>query len=261
MTKRSLAGASGGNRVEVRGSDDADAAALHLLEEVAAAHVAHKEHHLHRLDVGAGGDHVHRDHDAGVEAVAELVNQYLRGSAGGAVGDLLAEVVALGELLPNDVDDIVRVAVVLGEDDGLGHVFAAWENLGVDAVAESLNDRADLVHRDHGPVKLTWGIGQIILQLLPADLAGEAVAPVHLVSRFDDAPVTGYLRLNAIDVVVDVDPVNHCLPVVVLHHQVLVEEAKDLLRGRGGQADEEGVEVVPAPAATGRRWSGGTRRR
>ena len=48
-----------------------DAAALHLLEEVAALDRAHEHHDLQRLDVGAGGDHVHGDDDARVVAVAE----------------------------------------------------------------------------------------------------------------------------------------------------------------------------------------------
>ena len=151
MTKRSLPSASGvrRHRVEVGARDGADAAPLHLLEEVAAADVAHEEHHLHRLDVGAGGDHVHGDHDARVEAVAELRDQVLGLGPRGAVGDLLAEIVALGEFLPHDIHDVVGVAVVLGEDDGLGHMLATWEYLGRYLVPEGLDDGANLVHRHH----------------------------------------------------------------------------------------------------------------
>ena len=98
---------------------------LHLLEEAAAAHVAHEEHHLYWLDVGAGGNHVNGDDDAGVIAVAEGGEQVFRPGPGGLVGDLLREVVALIEDQPGDADDVVGVAVVLGEDDGLGHVAAA----------------------------------------------------------------------------------------------------------------------------------------
>ena len=50
----------------------AGAAAFHLLEVVAAFHVAHEEQAFQRLDVGAGGDHVHGDGDARVVVVAEL---------------------------------------------------------------------------------------------------------------------------------------------------------------------------------------------
>src|SRR5260370_12757385 len=41
----------------------------------------------------------------------------------------------------------------------------------------------------------------------------------------------------------DVDLIGDGLLVVVLHDEILVEEAKGLLRGRGGEADEEGVEI------------------
>ena len=57
-------------------------------------------------------------------------------------------------------------------------------------------------------------------------------------------PACGDLGADAVDVVVDVDAVGHGLLVVVFHHQVLVEEAEGLLGGRGGEADEGGVEVL-----------------
>jgi hypothetical protein len=48
----------------------------------AALHVAHEEQALQRLDVGAGGDHVHGDGDARVVAVAEGLDQVLGLDAG-----------------------------------------------------------------------------------------------------------------------------------------------------------------------------------
>ncbi len=48
---------------------------------------------------------------------------------------------------------------------------------------------------------------------------------------------------DAVDVVADIDAVGHGLLVAVLHDEVLVEEAEGLLGGRGGEADEKGVEV------------------
>ena len=56
-------------------------------------------------------------------------------------------------------------------------------------------------------------------------------------------PCLGDLGADAVDVEVDVDAVGHGLLVGVFHHQVLVEEAEGLLGRRGGQADQEGVEV------------------
>ncbi len=58
------------------------AAALHLLEEIPAAHGAHEEDDFQRPDVGAGGDHVHGDGDARIVAVAERGKQVLRLDAG-----------------------------------------------------------------------------------------------------------------------------------------------------------------------------------
>jgi hypothetical protein len=52
-------------------ADHAHAAPFHLLEEAAALDGAEEHHGLERLDVGAGGDHVDRHHDARVVAVPE----------------------------------------------------------------------------------------------------------------------------------------------------------------------------------------------
>ena len=52
-----------------------------------------------------------------------------------------------------------------------------------------------------------------------------------------------WVRIS-VDVEVDVDAVGHRPLVVVLHDQVLLEEAERLLRRGGGQTDDEGVEVL-----------------
>jgi hypothetical protein len=82
----------------------------------------------------------------------------------------------------------------------------------------------------------------------------------HVVAGFDLAALLGDGGADAVDVVVDVDAVGHGLLVAVFHDQVLVEEAEGLLGGRGGEADEVGVEVLQHLRATGCRWSGGLRR-
>ena len=56
--------------------------------------------------------------------------------------------------------------------------------------------------------------------------------------------ILGDLGLDAIDVVADIDAVGDGLLVAVVLDQVAVEEADGLRRGRGGQADQEGIEVV-----------------
>ena len=77
--------------------------------------------------------------------------------------------------------DVVGVAVVLGEDDGLGHVLPAREYLRGHPVAKGLDDGANLILGNHVAVKLAGGIGQFLLQLLPADLPSSAVPPVYVV--------------------------------------------------------------------------------
>ena len=57
----------GHDALERIGVEYADAAALHLVEVARRLHVPREDQTLERLDVGAGGDHVHGDHDAGVE--------------------------------------------------------------------------------------------------------------------------------------------------------------------------------------------------
>ncbi len=45
-------------------------------------------------------------------------------------------------------------------------------------------------------------------------------------------------RADAVDIEIHVDAIGDGLLVVVLHDQVLIEEAEGLLGRRGGQADE-----------------------
>ena len=103
---------------EVVRHENAGAAALHLLEVVSGFDVAHEQQAFERLHVGAGGDHVHGDGDARVVIVAKGRQGGLR--VLGSVGDLAAELVAFAELLSDGLDDVVGVAVGLGEDQGLG---------------------------------------------------------------------------------------------------------------------------------------------
>ena len=136
------------------------------------------------------------------------------------------------------------MAVVLGEDQGLGHFRAAGEDLGEELVLEGADDGADLVGGDDVAVELVGVVGEVFVQLLPADAAGLPVALVDLEARPRPAtPCSVIVGADAVDVEVDVHAVGHGLLVVVLHDEVLVEEAEGLLGGRGGQADEEGVEV------------------
>ena len=224
--------------------DDAHAAALHLLEEGSRLHRAHEHDHFHRLDVGAGGDHVHRHGNARHGAGAELVDEVLGLRAGGAVGDLLGEVVALAELLAHDLDDVLGVRVVLCEDQRLRYPLAPREDLGEQLVAEGAHDGADLVRGDHVAVELIGVVCEVVVELLPALLARVALLDLHRVAGLDAGALLRDGGADAVDVVVDVHAVGHGHLVVVFHHQVLVEEPEGLLAGRGGEANEVSVEVL-----------------
>ena len=71
-----------------------------------------------------------------------------------AVGDLGGELVALAEHLPHDLDDVVGVGVVLGEDERLGDGAAAGKQFGEQLVLEGLDHGADLVLGHDVTVKL-----------------------------------------------------------------------------------------------------------
>ena len=204
-----LAPGVAGDDAQVVGADHPRPAPDHLLEEHARLDRAQEEQHLQRLDVGAGGDHVHGDGDARVVGVAELGDQLFGRLAADAVGDLLAEVVALAKLLADDVDDGLGVAVVFGEDQGLGHNRAAGEDLGEEAVAVGAHDGADLVGRHDLAVELAGGIVELVVELLPALLAGQPVAPGHPEAGLDGAALLRHPRADAIDLAVYVDAVGH----------------------------------------------------
>ena len=231
------------DRLQIVRRDDAHAAAFHLLEEGARFHRAHEQHAFERLDVGAGGDHVHGHDHARVVAVAKRGDQVFGLRAGGTVGDFLREVVALTELLAQDTHDVLGVAVVLGEHQRLRHFRTAGEDFRKQLVAEGAHDGADLVRCHHLAVELVRVVVEILVQLLPAHLARLAVAQVHIVAGLDLAARLGHLGADAIDVVVHVHAVGDRLFVAVFHHQVLVEKAEGLLRRRGGEADQVRVKI------------------
>ena len=121
----------------------AGTAALHLLEIVAAPHVAHEKQAFERPDIGSRGDHVYGHGDARVVIVSELGEDRFR-IFFGLVGDFLTELVALCEFLAHGLDDVVCVAVVLGENKRLRDFSAAGKYLRP-LVAKGADDSANLV--------------------------------------------------------------------------------------------------------------------
>ena len=109
---------------------------------------------------------------------------------------------------------------------------------------EGFDDGADLVRGDHVAVELVGIVGEVVVELFPSHLArvwrsrlSHVEAGVYLGASCGDGGA------DAVHVVVDVDAVGHGLLVAVFHDEVLIEEAEGLLVGRGGEADEEGIEV------------------
>ena len=161
----------------------------------------------------------------------------------GLVGDLFAEVVALAKDLAAEVDDVLGVGVVLGEDERLRHERAAGEQLGLHDVAVGAQDGADLVGHDDGAVEVGGRVIEIVGEdCLPGLARGFAAvvdeeALVHLAAGLVD------LGFDAIDVVADIHAIGDGAFMVVFGDAVLVEIGDGLRRGRGGEPDERGVEV------------------
>jgi hypothetical protein len=237
-----LAAGVGGDAGEV---DGAGAAAFHLLEVELGADVAQEEEALEGLDVGAGGDHVDGDGDAELGGGAEGFDDIL-GLPIGFVGDLFAEVVAFAEFFADEGDDVFGVPVGLGKDEGLGHpvAAAAGEEVGEEFFPEGSYHGADLVGDDDGAVELGFGDGFFLVLDGPAFLAGEAVALLVVEAGVEGGAAFGDLGLYLVDVVADVDAIGDGLDVWVFGDEVAVEEAEGGLGGSGGEADEEGVELV-----------------
>src|SRR5581483_11348557 len=123
--------------LEVRLGDDADTTALHLLEVVEAFHIAKEEHDLQRLNVRSGRNHIDRHDDPRIVAIAELLQTLFRPIS--AVGDLLREIVSAAELFAKNLKDVIRVTVVLGENQRFWNLRPAGEHLSEELVAKGLN--------------------------------------------------------------------------------------------------------------------------
>ena len=155
------------------------------------------------------------------------------------------------QLLAGDAHDVLGVAVVLGEDQRLGDVaqppvlvdLAVGEH-GGQVVADGPDDGADLVLGDDLLVEGLLVVGEVLVDLFEALVAGLAVAEGRPVAGLDRGAALADRGRESEHVEVDVHAVGHGLGEAVLHDQVLVEEPERLLAGGGGEPDEEGVEVL-----------------
>ena len=219
------------------------APAFHLFVIAATAHVAHEEQHFQRLDVGAGGDHVHGDGDTRVKVVAKT-GQNAVGVFFAAVGHLFAEGVALAVDFADDLDDVVGMAVGFGEDEGFWGLCAVGEDGCFHSRFHGHNHLADLAGVDHGAVQFFAVVGGVVFGFGPALFAGSAVAVVHPFFRVQLRAPGGDFGVDLIHVIADVDAIGDGLLVGVFGDDVLVEKAEGALIGGGREADERGVEVI-----------------
>ena len=141
----------------------------------------------------------------------------------GLVGDLFAEVVALAEDLAGEVDDVLGVGIVLGEDERLGHERAAREQLGLHDVAVGTQKGADLVGHDDGAVEVGGRVIEIVGEDGLARGAGRLAAVIDEEAFVHLAAGLGDLGFDAIDVVADVHAIGDGALVVVFGDAVLVE--------------------------------------
>ncbi len=149
------------------------------------------------------------------------------------------------------------MAVVLGEDEGLGNPGcveahglgaggAVGEDLSEEFFPEGFDDGAELIGDDDGAVELGFLEGFLGFLDLPALGPGEAVTLLVVMPGLDGDAFLGDFGFDAIDVVADVHAIGDGLDVRVFGDEVAVEEPEGGLAGSGGEADEEGVEVFDA---------------
>ena len=219
-----------GDRLQFVLVDDSDTTPLHLLEVDPALHGTHEHDDLDRLDVGTGRDHVHCDGNPRVEAVSEVLNEIRGLLTRHLIGDLLGEVVAATELFAHDLEDVFRVAVVLGEDEGLGHLATARKDIREEPVSERANDEPDLVPGDDLPVEIIRVVGDILVRPFPSDRSGLTVpnADHGLGTGLNGRALLGDVRADAVDLEVDVYAIGDRLLVAILHDEILVEKAEGL---------------------------------
>ena len=235
--------------LQIGGGEDASSPPLHLLEVGAAAGVAEEEEALQGLDIGAGGDHVHRHGNAELRGGTELLDEgfgfLVAAGLGivGLVGDLLGEVVPLPKDFADKMNGVLCMRVVFAEDECLRNHGASWKEFGEEGLLECLENRADLGLHHDGTVEILGRIGEILVESLPARGTGFFATPINIVSLLDLATLLGDFRPDAIDLVTDIHTIRHRSLVVVFHHEVLIEETDGLLGGSRGQSDEEGIKV------------------
>jgi hypothetical protein len=122
----------------------------------------------------------------------------------GLVRDLLGEVVGLAEHFADDGTVSSACDSSLQKTSVFGTHGAAGEEVGGEGFLVGLDDGADLRLHHHGAVELLGSVGEVFVEVLPADLARLLASLVDVVALLDLAAGFGNLGLDSLDVVADV---------------------------------------------------------
>ena len=146
--------------------------------------------------------------------------------------------------LPDDseetkVDELVK-ALLRAESTAAAALATAQA---LQAEIASLRKQVEARPGNDGAVEFVRLVSEVFIELLPADLAGEAVAFIDIKTFLDTTARGSDFRVYLVNVIGDVHVVGDGVLVAVFHDEVLIKEADRLFRRRGGKADEIGIEV------------------
>ena len=147
-------------------AEHASATALHLFEIVFAAHIPHEDQALDGFNIGASGNHVHCNCNTGVVIIAEVAEYTFWVFSG--VGYLLAELVSFTKLVPDNLNNVVSMAVGLSKNQSFRDFLTSRKQHGKEVVPKGSNHHTNLAWIHNISVQLRRMVVYVLIQLLPA---------------------------------------------------------------------------------------------
>ena len=136
--------------------------------------------------------------------------------------------VAFSKNLSNDVHYIIRMRIVLGENEGLRYMIARpiREQLGEQDLLELhyYGSYLTLIHNLF--VKFPADIRKIIIKFLPLLGTSHFVACTHLLFAGNGLPIFSDFCVNEIDIAANINAVENGLLMRVFAHDILLEKSK-----------------------------------
>ena len=216
------------DRLQIRVGHGTHAASFHLFVIQFRMHVAHENQNFQRFDVRSRRDHVHRDRDAQSRRCPKFVDQIRRLFTRHVVSDLFAKRVVFAEHFAGDADDFLGMVVVLGENQRFRHPsrIAVRKQLRPQSILVALNDRANLVRRHNGTVKLVRSVCDIVVNL-PVRFPARFLIPLQngKVMR-DYTALFRDFRADSQNLVIDVHAVDDRSFIRIFGDDVLVKVAQ-----------------------------------